>query len=102
RPSVSPPRLLLRAAEAALSPIAGEGLVGPSESARLPREDHPLWARDLDAVLAERGEEALPQLARRGPLVRGAHGPQDLQGHAVLAERGAPIPPRPLEHPPVP
>src|SRR6476661_9062842 len=56
-----------------------QGRVQGWPAAGLPSQHHALWPRDLDPVLVERGEEPLPKLARGGPLVRGAHGAQDLQ-----------------------
>src|SRR6185436_10707811 len=67
------------------------------QATRLARQHDPLRPRDLDAVLPEGREEALAQLAGGGPLLRGANRAQDLEGDAVLAERGDAIDPRRLE-----
>ena len=67
-----------------------------------PDETTPLGPRDLDAVRLERGQQPLAELASGGPLLGRPDGAEDLERHAVLAERLDALDPRRLEDAPLP
>src|SRR3954469_6095327 len=74
------------------------GKAGCQVAVVVPGQDDPLRARHLDAVLPERRQQPLAEIAGGRPLVCSTDGTEDLERDAVLGQRLDPLHARRLQH----